>query len=137
MFVVSVAAAAISGHLGVEALTVPALVLWLMALAFSLLLITASLSTRFRDMSAALPLVIQAGIFVTPVAYSLTGVPHNIQTLLILNPVTGLIEAWRWGLLGITPNVASLIVAGIWTVSLAVAGWRTFVRMELEFADYV
>ena len=43
-------------------------------------------------------LLIQAGLFVSPVGYDIEGAPQNIQTLLSLNPVSGLIDAWRWAM---------------------------------------
>jgi len=85
-----------------------------------------------------MPLIIQAGIFVTPVGYGLDGAPSNIHTLLMINPVTGIIEAWRWSLLDLPhPSVTAITIAVAWTVGLVVAGWRVFGRMEVDFADYV
>lgn len=125
-------------HLPIQALLLPFAIAWLFLFTLATMLLLASLSVRFRDMISAMPLIIQAGIFVSPVAYSLQGAPSNIHTFLIINPVSGLIEAWRWTLLGLPdPNVPSMIVAAIWTVVLLVVGWRVFGRMEVEFADYV
>jgi lipopolysaccharide transport system permease protein len=125
-------------HLPIQALLLPFLILWLVVFTFSTSLLLASLSVRFRDTISAMPLIIQAGIFVSPVGYSLAGAPKNIHTLLILNPVTGLIEAWRWCLLDMpNPEVSAIVVAGIWTAVLLLVGWRVFGRMEVDFADYV
>jgi ABC-type polysaccharide/polyol phosphate export permease len=51
--------------------------------------------------------------------------------------VTGLIEGWRWCLLGGAIDARFLIVAAIATVFVAASGWRLFTRMEVRFADYL
>jgi lipopolysaccharide transport system permease protein len=85
-----------------------------------------------------MPLLIQAGIFVTPVGYSLRGSPKNIHTLLTLNPVSGLIEIWRWAMFGgSTTDWTVIMVAGAWTVALVAVAWRVFGRQEVYFADLV
>lgn len=138
MFVLTVVGTLIVRGLPVQALLLPVLVLWLfaMTLAFSLLL--GALTARFRDMSTMLPLLIQAGIFVSPVGYSLQGSPSNIHTLLTLNPVSGLIEAWRWAILDLPGTEWTAIYVAIgWTLVLGFVGWRSFARLEVEFADFV
>lgn len=138
MFVLTLGGTLIVRGLPLQALVLPLLVLWLfvMTLAFSLLL--GALTARFRDMSTMLPLLIQAGIFVTPVGYSLQGAPSNIHTLLTINPVSGLIEAWRWAILDLPgTDWTAMAVSGAWTVVLAFIGWRAFARLEVEFADFV
>ena len=57
------------------------------------MVILATLAARFRDIVAVVPLIVQAGIFITPVGYPLEGAPANIKILVSLNPVTGVIEA--------------------------------------------
>jgi lipopolysaccharide transport system permease protein len=125
-------------HLPLQALLLPFLALWLFVFTFATMLIMSALAARFRDMIAVLPLVIQAGIFVTPVGYAMVGAPPNIHALLVVNPVSGLIEAWRWSLLDLPdPQLTAVATCAAWTVVLLVAGWRVFGRMEVEFADYV
>jgi len=89
-------------------------------------------------MLTILPLFIQAGIFVTPVGYSLAGAPANIHLLLILNPVTGMIEAWRWAMLDMPhTHLGAIIISLVWSVVLLILGWRVFARLEVAFADFV
>jgi lipopolysaccharide transport system permease protein len=138
MLTFTLAGTALFYHLPVQALLFPLLAVWLFVFTFGTMLIMSALAARFRDMIAILPLVIQAGIFVTPVGYSMAGAPPNIHTLLVVNPVSGLIEAWRWSLLGLAhPETAAIATSAIWTVVLLISGWRIFGRMEVEFADYV
>lgn len=138
MTVAALATAGIDGLLPIQALLLPVLLVWLFVFTLAVTLLISALAARFRDVIAILPMVIQAGIFVTPVGYGLSGVPSHIKTLLILNPATGIIETWRWAFVALpNPNVVAIVVAGVWTVVLAIGGWYVFGRMEVDFADYV
>ncbi len=131
-------AAAVTGRLEAQALLLPVMIVWLLVFTFATILLVAALSARFRDTLSAMPLVIQAGIFVTPVGYGLKGAPPNVEKLLIANPASGIIEAWRWCVLDLPdPNLTAIGVALAWTLVLLVVGWRVFGRMEVNFADYV
>jgi lipopolysaccharide transport system permease protein len=137
VFVAAVAAAAISGHLGIEALAMPALIVWLVVLMWGFTLLVTAIGGRFRDAVALAPVVVQAGIFLTPVGYPLSAVPGSFAKVLALNPVSGVIEAWRWSLLGIAPDGFAVAVALGATVVVTVLGWYVFGRMETRFSDYV
>lgn len=136
VLVASVAAAAISTGLPVQALTMPLMVAWLILLMWGFTLLVAALGGRFRDAVAFAPLVVQAGIFLTPVGYPLSAA-GSFAKVLAFNPASGLIEAWRWSLLGIAPDGFALGVALAETVVLVLLGWYVFGRMETRFADYV
>jgi lipopolysaccharide transport system permease protein len=138
MLTITLGGTIVAGRVATQILLLPFALIWLFVFTAATTLLLASLSARFRDTVSAMPLIIQAGIFVSPVGYSLAGAPSNIHTLLVLNPISGLIEAWRWIVLDLpNPEVNAIAVAGIWTVVLLVAGWRVFGRMEVDFADYV
>jgi lipopolysaccharide transport system permease protein len=81
--------------------------------------------------------VVQAGIFLTPVPYPLNTIPPKVANILVFNPVSGLLEAWRWALLGISPDMTAVVFAACFTVVLVWFGWYVFGRMETRFADYV
>jgi lipopolysaccharide transport system permease protein len=138
MFMMTLVFAIIDRGLSPQALLLPVLVVWLFWFTLSVSMLLGAITSRFRDMSTMLPLIIQAGIFVTPVGYSLQGSPSNIHTLLSLNPVAGMIEAWRWAMLDM-PNTqwAAIAIAIAWTVVLTFVGWGVFSRLEVEFADFV
>src|SRR3712207_6860799 len=57
-------------------------------------------TTLFRSVSSTLPFVLQGLLFLSPIGYPSAEAPPHIETFLIFNPLTGLIEAWRWALLG-------------------------------------
>lgn len=138
MFVVALVGALLSRGLPLQVLLLPVFAVWLLIFTIAFSMMLAVLAARFRDTVAIMPLILQAGIFVSPVGYSLEGAPKNIHLLLSLNPISGIIEVWRWSILD-TPNpqwgVAGIAV--IWTVVLAVVGWKTFARLEVNVADYV
>jgi lipopolysaccharide transport system permease protein len=132
----SVAAAAISGNLPLEALMMPLLVAWLVVLMWGFTLLVTALGGRFRDAVALAPLVVQAGIFLTPVGYPLDAA-GSFANVLAFNPASGVIETWRWSLLGIPPDGFAVGVALAETAALGLLGWYVFGRMETRFADYV
>jgi len=132
----SVAAAAISGSLGVKALMMPLLIVWLIVLMWGFTLLVTALGGRFRDAVALAPLVVQSGIFLTPVGYPLDAA-GSFAKVLAFNPASGMIESWRWSLLGIAPDGFAIGVALAETVVMALLGWYVFGRMETRFSDYV
>jgi lipopolysaccharide transport system permease protein len=136
VLVASVAAAAISGSLPLAALALPLLIVWLIVLMWGFTLLVTALGGRFRDAVALAPLVVQAGIFLTPVGYPLDAA-GSFADVLAFNPVSGLIEGWRWSLLGIAPDGFAIGVALAETVAVALLGWYVFGRMETRFSDYV
>ena len=120
-----------------QALLVPLLILWLFVFTLFLSMLLGAVAARFRDTVSVMPLIIQAGIFVSPVGYSLEGTPQNIHTLLSLNPVSGLIEAWRWALLDMPADVTVIAVSMGWTAVLVAVAWRVYGRLEVGFADFI
>jgi lipopolysaccharide transport system permease protein len=138
MFVVALVGTLIVRGLPLQALLLPVFVAWLFIFTLSVAMTLSVLSARFRDTVAIMPLILQASIFVSPVGYSLEGAPKNIHLLLSLNPISGIIEAWRWSILGTPdPQWGVIGIAVIWTVMLALVGWWTFARLEVNVADYV
>lgn len=124
--------------LSIQILLLPVVMLWAVAFTFGITLLVASIAARFRDTMSVMPLLTQAGIFVTPVGYPLEGAPANIKLLLSLNPVSGIIEAWRWVVLGSPDtNVTVIAIAAALTALVCMVGWFVFARLEVGFADVV
>jgi ABC-type polysaccharide/polyol phosphate export permease len=132
----SVVAAAATIGLPIQALLLPLILVWLLMFTWGITLLVSALAGRFRDMTAFAPLIVQAGIFLTPVGYPLD-VAGGASTIIALNPVSGLIEAGRWSVLGVAPDMFAIAVAASWTVGVLLVGWYIFGRMETRFADYV
>jgi lipopolysaccharide transport system permease protein len=123
--------------LGLELLALPLVALWLYGLTLVLVLALAALNVRFRDVTSLVPFLLQAGLFMSPVAYPLSEVPNGLDTIIKLNPLTGVIEAWRWSILGSPADELALILAGAGTLVTAVVAWAVFVRLEVRFADVI
>lgn len=97
----------------------------------------AALNVQYRDVQHAIPFLMQLWMFATPVVYPVDTVPERWQFLLDLNPMTGLIEAYRAAPLGRPIDFQSLAVsATVGLVLVAIGVWR-FRRMEKIFADVV
>ena len=120
--------------------------LWLLPLYLLLALITAigvglwlsALNVLYRDVGYILPFLTQFWMFLTPIAYPASLVPQKWQALYALNPMTGVVEGFRWVLLGTgqAPGVAMLISIMV-SIMLLVSGMFYFKRMERQFADMV
>ena len=136
VLVASIIAAIIAVGLPLQALAMPILVAWLLLMTWGFILLVTALGGRFRDAVALAPLFVQAGIFLTPVGYPLSAA-GSFAKVLAFNPASGIIESWRWSLLGMAPDGFAIVVAVVETVVLGVLGWYVFGRMETRFADYV
>jgi len=119
-------------------LLLPAFLLLAMltALAFGLWL--TALNVRFRDVNYIIPYLIQVWMYATPVIYGSTLIPERFRFLLALNPMTGVVEGFRWALLGqgSAPGPILAVSAAI-VLALLVSGLYFFRQMERSFADVV
>ena len=138
MVVLAIAAVPVAGHsLGPELLLLPLCALWLFALLYAIIMPLAAWHTRYRDVGSVVPFMFQAGLFLSPIAYPLSQVPEPLRTIMELNPLSGVVEAWRYALLGSDPSVLAVGSAAVWTPLLLLAGWSIFSRAEPRFADVV
>ena len=122
---------------GVAMLWLPALVLLaiLTALAGSIWL--SALNVQYRDVRYVVPFLIQLWMFATPVPYSSSIVPEQWRLLYALNPMVGVIEGFRWALVGGPSPGAMTMVSAMVVVLLLVLGVAYFRRLEGTFADRV
>ncbi len=97
-----------------------------------------ALNVQFRDVRYVIPFVTQFWMFATPIAYPSSLLESKWRTLYGLNPMVGVVEGFRWALLG-TKNTqgASLIVSSVASVVILISGAYYFRRMEKNFADVV
>ncbi len=110
---------------------------WATALGVSLWF--TSLNVLFRDIRYVVPFIIQAWMFATPVVYPASLIENPMwRTVYALNPMVGVVEGFRWALLGTDTAPGPLIlVSAIVAVVLVVSGAFYFRRMERTFADVV
>ena len=115
----------------------PLLLLLAFATAFGVSMVLGAMNVQFRDVGHALPFLIQAWMFATPVVYPASLIVDPVWRLIYaLNPMVGVVEGFRWALLG-TANApdAMLVVSSSVAVALVVGGAFYFKRMERTFAD--
>jgi lipopolysaccharide transport system permease protein len=106
------------------------------ALGFGLWL--SALNVLYRDVNYILPFLTQLWVLVTPVAYSSSVVPERWRLVYALNPMVGVVEGFRWALLGTqTPPGAQMALSVTISLVLLVTGMYYFRRMERTFADMV
>jgi lipopolysaccharide transport system permease protein len=85
---------------GITMVLLPALVVLTLVSALSVSLWLSSLNVRYRDIRYLIPFLLQLWLFATPIAYSGTLVPQELRTVWALNPMTPVVEGFRWALLG-------------------------------------
>jgi lipopolysaccharide transport system permease protein len=96
-----------------------------------------ALNVKYRDFQYTVPFLIQIWMFASPVVYSSSLVPESLRLVFGLNPMTGVIEGFRWALLGSgTPSAMVLVSVGM-VIVLLVSGMFYFRRMEQYYADIV
>jgi len=119
-------------------LGLPIFVALTLAAAFGLGLWLTALTVRFRDFRFIVPFILQVGVFVTPVGFRTDYFP-NWRALMSLNPLTGIIDGFRWCLLGGTQNLSwvSLGMTATLIVILIGTGIWFFRRTEKQFADII
>jgi len=118
--------------------TVPLFVLLAIAAALSVGIWLSALNVEFRDVRYTIPFLTQLWMFVTPLAYASSLVPPRWRIVYGLNPMAGVVEGFRWALLGRTaaPSVLLAISVAV-VIVLLVGGTYYFRRMERTFADVV
>ena len=121
-------------------------VLWTLPLFLLLAIVTAlgvalwlsAINVQYRDVNQALPFLTQFWLFATPVAYSATVISAKWQVLYFLNPMAGVVNGFRWSLLGIGngPDITLWVSTGI-SILIFVSGLFYFRSMEKTFADTI
>jgi lipopolysaccharide transport system permease protein len=125
---------------------IPTAAVWTLPLFILLALITAlgiglwlsSLNVMYRDIGYALPFLTQLWFYLTPIVYSATIVPEEWRILYALNPMVGVVEGFRWALLGTDTAPGPVVaVSSVIAIFLLISGMFYFRRMERNFADLV
>jgi lipopolysaccharide transport system permease protein len=117
----------------------PLLLLLALVTSLGVALVLGAMNVQFRDVRHALPFLVQAWMYATPVVYPASLITDPTWHLLYsLNPMVGVVEGFRWALLGTdtAPGVSVLVSAAIAT-TLLVFGAFYFKRMERTFADVI
>ncbi|HET7489815.1 MAG TPA: ABC transporter permease [Acidimicrobiales bacterium] len=97
-----------------------------------------ALNVKYRDVRYAVPFLLQVWFFVTPVVYPASLVPRHLRVVLALNPMTGVVEGFRWSVLGHVPAPWTLLaVSTATTLVLLALSTLYFRRAEQDFADVI
>lgn len=116
----------------------PLLVLLAVATSVGVGLWLSALNVQFRDVRYILPFIVQAWLFATPVVYPSSLLPAHWRVVYGLNPMAGVVEGFRWALLGTHTGPGPMIgVSALTVLVLLLTGAFYFRRMESQFADVV
>jgi lipopolysaccharide transport system permease protein len=127
-------------HIGfsVRLLLLPAWLGLAILLSVGVSLILSSIAVLYRDVQYVTAAVLPMLLFLTPVAYSSSNVPHSLRLLYVLNPMAAVVEGCRWSLVGHTAlSIGAVGYAIVLMVVLVVVGLMVFARLERKFADVV
>lgn len=115
----------------------PIFLLLLLSTSLSVGLWLSSLNVQYRDFQYTLPFLIQIWLYSSPIVYSSNLIPVKYQTIYGLNPMAGVIEGFRWLLLGTPPPSGIILFSALVVIILLISGLFYFKRMEQYFADIV
>jgi len=119
-------------------IAVPAFILLAMCTALAVGLWLSALSVQYRDVRYVIGFLVQFWLFVTPVAYPSSIIPERWRAVYALNPMVGVVEGFRWALLGKSSALGSMLWVSIGVVLITLfGGLYYFRRMEQQFADIV
>lgn len=119
-------------------LFMPVAVLMAILLALGLGLCAAALNVSYRDVRYVIPVFSQFLLWGSPVAYAAATIPQSVQWLVSLNPLVGILESFRWAVLG-TPmtNWGAVALSAVVSVVMFMLGSAIFQRAERRFADVI
>ncbi len=120
-------------------LTLPAFILFAFAAAMGAGLWIAALNVRYRDFRYVIPFFVQFGLFISPVGFSSSIVPEKWRLLYSLNPMVGVIEGFRWSILGVDIAVqwSGVLLSFGLVALLLISGIAYFRKTERTFADII
>lgn len=124
---------------GWQLLVLPLLIALTFALAMGVGFLISALNVSYRDFRYVVPFVVQFGLFVSPIAFTTEQVPEPWRGWLALNPLVGIIDGFRWSILGgrTQLDVAAVMLSAVVTLLLLVGGVGYFRRVERRFADII
>jgi lipopolysaccharide transport system permease protein len=119
-------------------LALPLFLLLALMTALAVALFCSALDVKYRDIGHALPFLVQLWLYASPVAYPVSLIPERWRLLYSLNPMVGVIEGFRWALLGKeSPDFGVMAASTAMVMALFFGGIVYFKRTERTFADTV
>jgi lipopolysaccharide transport system permease protein len=122
----------------IHVLWLPLFVLLAFMTSLGVALWLSAMNVQFRDVHYVVPFLTQLWLFLTPIAYPSSLLSEPWRTVYGINPMAGVVEGFRWALLGVNTAPGPIIaVSALVALTLLVSGLRYFRRMERTFADVV
>jgi lipopolysaccharide transport system permease protein len=122
----------------INVLWVPIFLLLAMVSALGVGLWLSALNAKYRDVRYTMAFIIQAWLFLTPVAYPSSLLSEPWRTIYGLNPMVGVVEGFRWGLLGTgTAPGMMAVLSGVSAITVLIGGAFYFRKLESSFADVI
>ena len=121
----------------VAILAAPLMLLGAVVIALGFGMLFAALTVQYRDVQQVFGLVVQLWLFATPVAYSSSLVEGPWRAAYYLNPMVGVMDGWRWSLLGGPAPGWEVLISAAVALAFLVVGARVFSRSERQFADLI
>jgi len=119
--------------------TLPLFLLLAFTASLGIGLLLSALNVKFRDFRYVIPFIVQLGLYVSPVGFSSSVIPENWRLLYSLNPMVGVIDGFRWAIIGGKSELyfPGIVLSLTVSVILLLIGITYFRRMEKQFADII
>jgi len=121
----------------IRILWLPVFILFSLITSLAVGLWLSAINVKYRDVRYIIPFLLQCWFFVSPIVYSSVNLPRSWHFIYSLNPMVGVIEGFRWVLLGATPPALISTVSFLAVLSILLSGLHYFKCMEKTFADVV
>jgi lipopolysaccharide transport system permease protein len=121
----------------INLLFLPVILIIQLLLIVGLGLVTSAANVFFRDVQSLMTLGLQIWFYASPIIYPSDLVPENLRSIYYLNPMTGILEAYRDVLLNGQLPGSYLVTSGIGSVVIFILGFWFFKRVEFQFADII
>ena len=105
--------------------------------AFGVGLYVTALNVKYRDFRYIIPFIIQFGLYITPVGFSSSLVPEKWRLVYALNPMVGVVDGFRWCILGDPLNIPSFLISIVVSLLFLILGIWYFRKTEKSFADNI
>ena len=124
---------------GWQIVVLPVFVLLTLALAIGAGLLLAALNVEYRDFRYVVPFIVQFGLFISPIAFTTAQVPERWRSLYALNPLVGIIDGFRWTIIGdrVAVSAYAIVMSVVVTAVVVLLGVWYFRAMERHFADVI
>lgn len=123
---------------GFEILALPLLIVMMLTVTLGISAALAAINVRYRDVRYVVPFAIQMWLFLTPIVYPTSSLSRPWETLSAINPMVGVVEGFRWAVLGVGGAPLDLIAISAASGAIVlIAGLAYFDRVERTFADLI